>query len=272
MGLKQGRIDVPLRADRGKVVIVAEKAFHEFYRSLTFGEVPLHLITPREALELLKEDEPDLILIDCGFDIPGGLRLLRDIKISHASTPVIFLAERPINAAREAYQSGARIFFEKPLDLRELRTSIATLLSVKKTSTEKRDAFISPAETEIESPANALTTDKPAPVVRAIQYIESNLSGKISLETLAREANMSKYHFCRIFSHHMGMTPVQFAAFFRIEKAKELLKRGDLTISSVALQVGFNDLGPFVRQFRKITGLTPSAYKRAMAPMHKKRV
>jgi two-component system response regulator YesN len=257
-------------ADENVVVLIAEKAFHEFYRSLTLHGRPLRLCTPKDAQEVLHHIGADVILIDCGFDIPGGLKLLKAIKAAHASIPVVFLTERPINAAREAYQSGARRFFEKPLDLRELRDTVETLLKIRKSSVEKRDALASLHETEIESPAGTLTTDKPVPVVRAIQYIENNLSERISLDTLAKEANMSKFHFCRLFSHHMGMTPIQFAAFFRIEKAKQLLTRGDLTVSAIALEVGFNDLGPFLRQFKKVTGITPSAYKKAMSTSRKK--
>jgi two-component system response regulator YesN len=256
----------------GSVILIADKAFHEFYRSLNTKAVPFVICTPKDAREVLEQNRADIILVDCGFDVLGGLKLLRTIKATHASTPVIFLTERPINAVREAYNSGARRVFEKPFDLRDLRSTIETLLTVKKTSnSERRNAILSSSGAEMELPASTLTTDKPTPVVRAIQYIENNLSEKFSLDTLAREANMSKYHFCRLFSQSMGLTPIQFAAFFRIERAKELLKRGDLTISAIALQVGFNDLGPFLRQFKKITGLTPSAYKKAMRATHRKR-
>jgi two-component system response regulator YesN len=256
---------------KGDVILIADKAFHEFYRSLSIKAVPLHLCTPKDAPEVLERQQADVIMVDCGFDVLGGLKLLKAIKSTHASTPVIFLTERPINAIREAYNSGARKVFEKPFDLRELRTTIETLVEIKRTANEKRSCIPSSSEPEIELPARTLTTDKPAMVVRAIQYIENNLSEKFSLETLARESNMSKYHFCRLFSQHMGLTPIQFVTFFRIERAKELLKRGDLTASSIALQVGFNDLGPFLRQFKKITGLTPSAYKKAMRGADRKR-
>ncbi len=267
----QGNSTIALSAGEANVILIADKAFHEFYRSLNVKDAPFRLCTPKDAEEVLCQCKADIILVDCGFDVLGGLKLLRAIKATHASTPVIFLTERPINAVREAYNSGARRVFEKPFDLRELRSMIETLLRVKKTSVEKRNALMPSPETEIEGPTTTLTTDKPASIVRAIQYIENNLSERISLDALAREANMSKYHFCRLFSHHMGLTPIQFAAFFRIEKAKELLQRGDLTVSAIASQVGFNDLGPFLRQFKKITGLTPSAYKKALSPIRAKR-
>ncbi len=259
-----------LTVRQGNVILIADRAFHEYYRSLGIKDVSLQLCTPKDASELIETSKADIILVDCGFDASRGLKLLRAIKSAHASIPVIFLTERPINVVREAYNSGARRVFERPFDLRELRSTIETLLTVKKSSVEKRNALTPSPEAETEKPAGTLTTDKPASIVRAIQYVEDNLCERISLDTLAKEANMSKYHFCRLFAQHMGLTPIQFTAFFRIERAKELLKRGDLTVSAIALQVGFNDLGPFLRQFKKITGLTPSAYKKAMSPTHRK--
>ncbi len=255
----------------GDLLIVAEQAFHEFYRSFAGKNLVVQLCTPKAALEILMHQTADLILVDCGFDIAGGLNLVRDIKAAQPSTPVILITERTINVAKEAFQAGARAFLEKPVTLDDLSGTIENLLSLKKASREKRAPFIAPAAQVIPRPASTLTTDKPAPIVRVINYIENNLSEKISLETLAAQANVSKYHFCRLFAHHMGMTPLQFAIFFRIEKSKELIRRGDQTVSEIAVQVGFNDLGTFLRQFRKITGVTPTDYRKSVNPVRKPR-
>lgn len=57
------------------------------------------------------------------------------------------------------------------------------------------------------------------------------------------------------------MTPMRFVTSMRIERAKTLLKREDHNMSETAMEAGFNDLGTFIRQFKKFTGITPAAYK-----------
>jgi AraC-like DNA-binding protein len=96
----------------------------------------------------------------------------------------------------------------------------------------------------------------------AIRYIEENLSNVICLDDIAEKANVSKYHFCRLFKKRVGMSPLRFATCMRIEKAKELLKNDDLTISTAAANVGFNDISSFIKQFKRLTGMTPSSYRK----------
>ena len=60
-------------------------------------------------------------------------------------------------------------------------------------------------------------------VLRSISYISNNLASEITLEQLAAEAHLSKYHFCRLFKKHFAMTPMEFIACLRIRKAQDLL-------------------------------------------------
>ncbi len=100
-------------------------------------------------------------------------------------------------------------------------------------------------------------------IKHVIGYIESNLWSKLDLENLAQIAKLSKFHFCRKFKRHVGINPMKYVNTRRIEKAKELLKKRDLSVSLVASEVGFRDLSNFIRQFKKRTGLAPNAYRHA---------
>jgi AraC family transcriptional regulator len=73
---------------------------------------------------------------------------------------------------------------------------------------------------------------------------------------------MSKHHFCRVFKRHLGISPLQFFIRMRVERAKELLKNRALSVSMVALEVGFNDISNFIKHFKKVTGITPSAFRK----------
>jgi transcriptional regulator GlxA family with amidase domain len=98
---------------------------------------------------------------------------------------------------------------------------------------------------------------------KAIRFIENNLSQVIHLDRVAKEANIGRYHFCRLFKKRVGISPMRLVTFMRIEKAKKLLEKAELTISDVASDSGFNDISSFIKQFKKITGLTPAGYRKS---------
>jgi len=106
--------------------------------------------------------------------------------------------------------------------------------------------------------------EKPQNIVHIIGYIEENLWSPLDLGNLAEKAKLSKYHFCRTFKRHVGVNPMKFVNVRRIERAKELLVKSDHPVSLVATEVGFRDLSNFIRQFKKITGATPTVYRGAV--------
>ncbi len=89
------------------------------------------------------------------------------------------------------------------------------------------------------------------------EYINEHLHQDIKLIELAAIAQMSPYHFLRLFKQSMGVTPHQYILQRRIEKAKCLLQHGELSIADVAARVGFCDQSHFTRYFKRIVGVTP---------------
>jgi len=73
---------------------------------------------------------------------------------------------------------------------------------------------------------------------------------------------LSQFHFIRAFKHSVGLSPYQYVLSERISVAKELLLKRDLSIAHVALAVGFSDASQLNRAFRKLTGVTPTVYRR----------
>ena len=97
---------------------------------------------------------------------------------------------------------------------------------------------------------------------RAREILESKLDGSIALKELARECGLSASHFARAFRHSTGLSPHQWLLERRIEKAKELLKQGDMPLSDVALTSGFADQSHFTRVFGSRVGVPPGIWKR----------
>lgn len=98
-------------------------------------------------------------------------------------------------------------------------------------------------------------------LLRATSYIHRHLADSLSIEQLASEACLSPEHFIRIFSHHVGMTPMFYITRKRIEQA-QLLVTTDRMISDIAYSLGYSDTSYFVRVFKHITGMTPGMYRR----------
>jgi AraC family transcriptional regulator len=105
-------------------------------------------------------------------------------------------------------------------------------------------------------------TPRPAPRIgRALDYIEAHLESDIGLDELAAIAALSRYHFARAFREAVGMPPHAYLIARRVEKAKDLLRSGHLSVAEVAWQVGYSNPAKFSAQFRKLTGMAPTNWR-----------
>ncbi|MEJ2870533.1 AraC family transcriptional regulator [Actinomycetospora sp. OC33-EN08] len=99
-------------------------------------------------------------------------------------------------------------------------------------------------------------------VERVTEYMRAHLEWSVSLEDLAREANLSKYHFLRRFTARVGVTPHRYLTDLRMERAAELLVTGDLSVSSVAALCGYAGTSRFTTLFHERHGMTPGDFRR----------
>jgi AraC family transcriptional regulator len=99
---------------------------------------------------------------------------------------------------------------------------------------------------------------------RLADYIEEHVADDIPLAALAELARLSPYHFSRSFKQSFGMPPQRYHAHRRIERAKQLLANRELSVTAIALDVGFGDTTTFSAAFRRLTGQTPSRYRRGL--------
>jgi AraC family transcriptional regulator len=98
----------------------------------------------------------------------------------------------------------------------------------------------------------------------AIAYINDHLDRNLSLAELAALVQMSPYYFASLFKQSTGLAPHQYITKCRIERAKQLLKKRELTIMEICQQVGFQSQSHFTRVFRKHTATTPKAYRQLL--------
>jgi AraC-like DNA-binding protein len=98
--------------------------------------------------------------------------------------------------------------------------------------------------------------------VRAALRIDAEFAREIPLTEMARDAGLSAFHFLRVFSAVLGVTPHQYLVRTRLRKAAKLLADPDIPVTSVAHDSGFADLSNFVRTFRRAAGMPPGKFRR----------
>lgn len=94
-----------------------------------------------------------------------------------------------------------------------------------------------------------------------VQYIDDHFLEPITTDDVAQNFSYSKSYFCRLFKQHMGIPPLEYINYLRIERAQELIKEGKMTLSQVAAQSGFNSLSYFSATFKRYVRKSPNTWK-----------
>ena len=94
-------------------------------------------------------------------------------------------------------------------------------------------------------------------------WIDANAHEPIDLESAAREFGLSSFHFLRLFTRVLGVTPHQYLIRSRLRRAARLLADDARSITEIALDVGFADLSNFVRTFHRAAACSPRSFRQA---------
>ena len=100
---------------------------------------------------------------------------------------------------------------------------------------------------------------------RARDHVDRHYTEPLDLESIAAVAGISKYHFQRLFTATYGVSPAAHLSRRRVERAQDLLRATNLTVTEVCHAVGFSSLGSFSSRFRELVGESPSEFQRRWA-------
>ena len=138
----------------------------------------------------------------------------------------------------------------------------ATVLEQQSWFTACMHIFLHHAEAK---PPTLVDTKAHCAVERAKRYLEDRFTEPVGLDELAALTGLSRFHLVRIFAKYVGVPPHAYQIKVRIERSRALLEAGTSPVSA-AVDVGFADQSHFTRHFRRVMGVTPSAYARARDP------
>jgi signal transduction histidine kinase/AraC-like DNA-binding protein len=198
----------------------------------------------REALELVQREHTDLVLLDLMMPELDGFGVLEAMRTDPVTRdiPVIVLT--------------GQVLTEK--DMAQLNRGVTTVLSKGLFSVDETLAHIEAALAQ----KRRLKVEAQQLVRQAMAYLHEHYAQPISREDVARHVNMNEDYLTFCFRKELGMTPIAYLNRYRINQAKQLLATRPLSITEVALEVGFYDHSYFSRVFRREVGMSPDAYRR----------
>ena len=103
-----------------------------------------------------------------------------------------------------------------------------------------------------------------------LTYIKENYKDKIYIQDLAKQVNMNSQYFCRFFKKSIGRSPMEYVNDYRLKQSLRLLKETDLSITEVCMECGYNNLGNFLRSFKRYTYTTPLKSRKQMQKENEK--
>jgi YesN/AraC family two-component response regulator len=210
-------------------------------------------------LERLGGHNVDLVLLDYVIPNQSGLEILRVVRRRWPWLPVVIITGfGSEDVAIHAFRAGARDYLRKPIDVDQLRQTVVKL-------TAKNLSGPRPGREPLGAESHVPRAVHPS-IARAVTYAGEHFTESITLSEIAREAFLSKFHFCRLFHREMGFSFREYLQGLKIRRAKALLADPSLSVTEVAYAAGFNDLSNFDKVFRKIVGVPPSAYRRTILP------
>jgi signal transduction histidine kinase/AraC-like DNA-binding protein/ABC-type sugar transport system substrate-binding protein len=220
----------------------------ETYRGVVARGLPGYLIYTANdgaaAVSIMSRETPCLVILDLVMPGMDGFEVL-DWMRSNGQTrqvPVLILSARALT-------------FE---DVQRLeRHALVTFQSKDVLSEEETMASVQ----RMLFGDDTLPLHTSGLVKRALAYLHQNYARPLSRWEIARAIGVSENYLSEIFRRELGLSPWEYLSRYRIRQAREILRRTNDSITSVALQVGFTDPAYFSRVFRKETGLSPSAYR-----------
>ena len=218
-----------------------------------------------EALRQMEELEFDLVISDIMMPNKDGVSLCNDIKkdLNTSHIPVVLLtAKTSLESKIEGVDSGADLYFEKPIDLTYLKLS---LLNIFRNRQQLKEHY---AKNYYADTSELVTNEQDNRFLKQfVDFVETNMDQpQMDVNQIAEELGMSR---SKLYSKVKGLTGksvVEFVLNCRLRKAARLIIEENLTMREVMMQVGIESQAYFTNSFKKVFGETPTSF----ATKHKK--
>jgi two-component system response regulator YesN len=225
----------------------------EFAESLSEYEV-IQADNGQEALRILsRPNEIDLVIMDVFMPGLSGTEVLKQLRDDLPGLGIIILTGYSSkDIAIEALKAHADDYLEKPVDIEKAKEIIENILEARRSPGEKSSQGVK------------------GKIEKVKHFVERNCFKKVCLEDAARAVCLSPKYLSRIFEEVTGTRFTEYRLKVKIAQAVELLKKSGLNIDQISDKLGYKNTESFIRQFKKISGLTPTEYRKADKKKKKK--
>ncbi|QDP42194.1 response regulator [Radiobacillus deserti] len=244
-----------------KALVVEDEALirRNIVRKINHSETGFSVVgeamNGKDALAIIEQEMPQIVLTDIKMPIMDGLQLAQNIYFAFPTIKVIIISGHDeFEYARKAINYRVQDYLLKPINDEKFITLLARLeMDLNK---------------DLDSLAHAASAmvDKSSQkeIVQMIKmYIKENYANNLTLNDIATHLNFSVDYLGKLFKKHTGMSPIKYITNLRMNEAKRLLSTNvDMDIQTVGKLVGYKDPHYFSRAFKNKTGYYPTEFQK----------
>lgn len=208
-----------------------------------------------EALKLMDEFHPDLLITDIQMPEMDGLELIREAQLKQVKRFVILSGYDHFEYARQALRLKVTDYLLKPIHQKDLAILLTrTAIDIMK---ERDEAAVRDDDDE-----DAVAGDHHVSIIKFKAFVQENFMRDLSLEEVASYLELHPNYVCSLLKRETGMTFLYYLRSIRMDQAKEiLLKARDVPMDQVARSVGYDNPRHFYKVFKQYEGQTPGRFR-----------
>lgn len=232
---------------RRRVILVEDSQTVALYvKDILRDYEVIHYQNPTESFSALPD--AGLLLLDYALPEMDGIEYLKFIKKDFPWISVILITgQGSEDVCRDAFRLGVKDYLKKPFSPADLRAAVKSYLGGKFKSMALPDQY---------KEINPVILNR---ICLAKKYIDDNINKNLHMNDVLKIACMSKSGFCKSFKVAFGTTFKDYFLKCKMERARQMLQQG-LTVTEVSSSLDYADSAYFARIFKKVEGMSPSAY------------
>ena len=205
------------------------------------------------GLALIREKKPDILFTDIRMPNMDGLTMLAAVRSEFPRMQIsVLTAFRDFDYAQRAMHLGACRYLLKPSKMDELNEAVREMI-------RRLDAL--PNAQEGQAGEKGVGEASSFVVRAALSYMQAHCTEKLSLGDVADHVYVSQWHLSKLINKDTGQSFFDLLSSMRIERAKVLLATTNMKLSTIAMEIGYNEPNYFSHVFRKLEGITPKEYR-----------